>query len=305
VVRVARLAADEVEDVRAAHAAGLALQLGQRRQHRRVLGRLAERGVLALGVEDDRRRAAGLQPRDQPGDGRRLAATGRAEDRGVPRQHLLAADRHGDLDLLVPDDPPEPQLAAQPQRRGRLVGAEREDGAVGQRPVARRDQLAAGQLLAEQLDVDPPVVARHQDRAAHGRLDDERRVGPQPVRLGERSLDDDPEVAPLVLLADDPHERLRGHQLDRLLRQQHRHRAVLARRRVEGAAAERLRLVVGHLVGAARSPQRVVEQLVDPFLDLVRPRAVRLDLVGHRLSPQRVRRVARSGMYAYGAPASA
>jgi hypothetical protein len=96
------------------------------------------------------------------------------------------------------------------------------------------------QSLAEDLDLDAAVVARHENAAAHGCGNDRRRVGAEAVRFRKRTRGDDSEIRATIDAALDPDERLSGDLIDALLRQKHRERVVLRRGRVEHRAADRV-----------------------------------------------------------------
>jgi len=117
---------------------GLLATLGQQLEHGRVLGGLVHQRVLALGVEQDDGEALALSLVDHAGNGRRLAAAGRAQHTGVARQDRLLVRRDVDGERVVAGgDDSESEVAAQRQYVAALLRVEEEDRAVGEGSVPR------------------------------------------------------------------------------------------------------------------------------------------------------------------------
>ncbi len=230
--------ADEAEKRGVVDAVGFETSSLQRGEHGRVAGRLVDRGVLALGVEQDNGVASGGGLVDEPVHGGGLAAAGRAEDAGVAGKHGLALGGDGEIDAVVADGDAEAQGALHPEDVGGLLAGQHEGGAVGQRPESGRPEDAVGEFFAEDLDLDTAVVAGQEDPAPNGGGDDRGGIGAQPVGLGERASNDDPEVGAAVGMAPDAQHRLGRHLLYVVGRQQHRDGVVLAAGRVEHRAAD-------------------------------------------------------------------
>src|SRR5262249_39942563 len=72
---------------------------------------------------------------------------------------LSAGDRAAQAAQAAAQPPPRP--ARQAQTLGRLGGVECEHRAVGLWPPPRRHHRTSTELLADQLDLDAPVIGRH------------------------------------------------------------------------------------------------------------------------------------------------
>ncbi len=195
--RCGRLAPNRVIDLYVGHAGRLPTKPREQADHRRIVSRFANLGVLALSVYQDRGNPRALELGYQPGDRGRLAATGGPQHPNMPRQHGFASCGYLHLHVLKSNCGTQRDVADKAEHHTRLLVAEYEDWAVGQRAEARRFESAL-HLLAEDFDLDTAMVARHEHGPAYRDCRNNRSIRLQAIRLGERSSDHRTEILPAV-----------------------------------------------------------------------------------------------------------
>jgi hypothetical protein len=150
----------------------------------------------------------------------------------------------------VPESDAKADIASDAKHLGGFSLVDDKDRTIRQWPKLRRLQDAVDPL-AKKLDVQPPVVARHEHAAMDRRHDDEVGVGAETIGLGKRAFDYDAEVFAPVGLTDNPDQRLRWQRLQIAMGQQDRDRVVFAGWAIEGRAAGRTPVFFGLLPLAA------------------------------------------------------
>ncbi len=219
--RIGRLPADKVVEGRVGDTLGRSAFALEEGAHGPIAGRLVDEAVFALDIQEDDRQSGGLGLGDEAGDGRRFAAAGGADDAGVPREDTFLGGGRADRDVVVAHGQPQPDVAADAEDGAGLGFGEGEDGAVGQRAKPGRLQDAVD-AFAHELDLDAAVVTGHEDAAVDRSRHNQRGVGAQSVRLGERALDHNAQVLAAVRLAVDPDQGLRWQGMQTVLREEHR-----------------------------------------------------------------------------------